>query len=104
MMRFIIHEPFTGRNEDGLTFEEFIKEDVLKYIKSFVYYRDNIHDEDGEIDWLNLSSQGNARFVLSTYYYKYLDKWVPGEPAKELKEIIKEEIGENELLEIVKKN
>lgn len=95
-----MHEPFTGRNEDGLTFEEFIKEDVAKHIRSFHYFRDNIHNEDNEIDWLNFSSSSSARFSLSKYYNKYLDKWVPGATATELKKKIEDEVGKDELLNV----
>lgn len=97
MMRFILKERFEGINEDGLTFDEVIAKDVKDHIDSFFYFQKNIIDENDNID---ISNIGNARFVISRYYYKYLDEYVPGELAKELKKKIEDSIGADHLLTI----
>lgn len=100
MMRFKLKERFEGLNEEGLTFEDVIINDVKNHIDSFFYYRDNIIDKNGDIEALNVASIGNARFVISCYYYKYLDEYVPGELAEKLKKEIEEKITLDELLKI----
>ena len=100
MMRFRLKERFDGVNEDGLTFDEVIKKDVKDHIDSFFHYRKNIIDKNGDIDAMNMASSGNARFVISCYYYKYLDEYVPGELAKKLKKEIEEKMTLGELLKI----
>lgn len=97
MMRFRPKERFKGVNEDGLTFDEVITKDVKDHIDSFFYFRKNIIDENDNID---ISNIGNARFVISCYYYKYLDEYVPGELAEKLKKEIKEKMTLSELLQV----
>ena len=97
MMRFRLKERFEGVNDDGLTFGEFIAKDVKDHIDSFFYYSNHIVDENDNID---ISNIGNARFVISCYYYKYLDEYVPGELAKSLKKKIEDSVGVDHLLKI----
>lgn len=99
-MRFRLKERFEGVNEDGLTFDEVIARDVKDHIDSFFYYRENIVDKNGDIESMNMASSGNARFVISCYYYKYLDEYVPGELAIKLKKEIEERATINQLLKI----
>lgn len=100
MMRFVLKEKFDGVNQDGLTFEEVITKDVKNHIDSFFYYGDNIIDKNGDIEFLNMASVGNARFVISCYYYKYLDEYVPGELAERLKKEIEDLVGVDQLLKL----
>lgn len=99
-MRFRLKERFEGVNQDGLTFEEVIIKDVKDHIDSFFYYSKNILDENGDIEAINLASIGNARFVISCYYYKYLDEYVPGELAEKLKKEIEEKMTLAKLLKV----
>ncbi len=99
-MRFRLKKRFDGLNEDGLTFEDVIINDVKNHIDSFFYYSKHILDENGDIEALNVASIGNARFVISCYYYKYLDEYVPGELAKKLKKEIEEKITLAKLLQV----
>jgi hypothetical protein len=98
-MRYIAIDKFEGVNENGLTYNEAIKKHVQDHIDTFQYCSSHINDETGEIDWMNLASIGNARFVISTYYYRELDLLVPKDLAKELKKKIEDSIGISELLE-----
>lgn len=98
MNRYIPITKFEGLNEKGLTYDEVIKNEVNGFIDSFLFYSKNTLDGDGEIDWMNISNAGNARFVLSIYYNRELDKLVPKNLAEELKQKIKELVGLDQLL------
>ena len=98
MVRYIPIEKFYGVNEKGLTYDELIKNDVDNYINSFLLCSKNTLDDNDEINWMNISSVSNARFVLSIYYNRELDVIVPANLAKELKEKIVSSVGIDNLL------
>lgn len=100
MMRFKLKEKFDGVNEYGLTFEEVVAKDLKDHIDSFFFYRERIFDKKGDLDALNTASVSNARYVISCYYYKYLDEFVSGELAKKLKKEIEERMTLEELMQV----
>jgi len=99
-MRYIPIGKFDGVNEKGLTYNEAIEKHVQDHIDTFLYCGSHTNDEEGEIDWMNLSSSSNARFVLSIYYNKELDLLVPEDLAKKLKKKIEDLIGADQLLNV----
>lgn len=98
MMRYIPIDKFQGVNENGLTYNEAIQKHVQDNIDSFLYYSSHINDSDGEINWMNIASVGNTRFVLSIYYNRELEKIVPSNIAEELKRKIAISVGLDQLL------
>lgn len=97
-MRYIPILKFEGLNEEGLSYDNVIKNDVNNFINSFLFYSKNTLDDNGEINWMNISSASNARFVLSIYYNRELDKLVTKNLAEELKQKIIELVGLDQLL------
>jgi hypothetical protein len=84
-LRFRIPKRFDGRDEDGLTFEESVKKDVIFHIEQ--YY---IVDYSGHNSF-------NALYTLKCYYNEYLDKLMPSKIASELKKTIENKIGKKNL-------
>ncbi len=84
-LRFIIPKRFTGRNEDGLTFEESVKKDVIYHIKLY-----NTVDYSGYSPFYALNA-------LRLYYSKYLDELMVSKTASELKKMIESKIDKKDL-------
>lgn len=100
MMRYIPIDKFDGVNENGLTYNEAIQKHVQDHIDTFVYCGSHINNEDGDINWNNISASSNARFVLSVYYNRELDLLLPEYLVKELKKKIEDSIGVDQILEV----
>lgn len=97
MMCFPLKEKFIGLNSDGLTFEESIVLDVRNNIKSLLFNINSVVNNKNN-DELIIGGISRSRFILSRYYYKYLDEYLSKELAEQLKEEIEEKIIVNELL------
>lgn len=89
---------FEGVNKDGLTYVEAIEKDVNDFINIFLFNIKNINNSDGDINFMNISNISNARFTLSVYYNKELEKNVPDDIAQKLKRKIAILIGPDQLL------
>lgn len=100
MVRYVPITKFEGINENGQTYENAIQKDIESFINTFLFCSSRVTDKNGEIDYMNMANSSNARFVLSLYYKKELDKIVSENIAKELKQNIIDSIGLDQLLDI----